>query len=34
MQLFGHPLKLVTLDVDGVILDVMASFAPHREAAA
>ena len=34
MQLFGHPLKLVILDVDGVILDLMAGFAPHLEAAA
>jgi phosphoglycolate phosphatase-like HAD superfamily hydrolase len=34
MQLFGHPLELVILDVDGVILDLMAGFAPHLEAAA
>jgi hypothetical protein len=34
MQLFGHPLKLVILDVDGVMLDLMAGFAPHLEAAA
>ena len=34
MQLFGHPLKLVILDVDGVILDLMAGFERHLEAAA
>ena len=34
MQLFDHPLKLVILDVDGVILDLMAGFAEHLEAAA
>jgi phosphoglycolate phosphatase-like HAD superfamily hydrolase len=34
MQLFGHPLKLVILDVDGVILDIMAGFERHLEAAA
>jgi phosphoglycolate phosphatase-like HAD superfamily hydrolase len=34
MQLFGHPLQLVILDVDGVILDLMASFERHLEAAA
>jgi phosphoglycolate phosphatase-like HAD superfamily hydrolase len=34
MQLFGHPLKLVILDVDGVILDLMAYFEQHLEAAA
>jgi len=34
IQLFGHPLKLVILDVAGVILDLMANFAPHLEAAA
>ncbi|HSF29517.1 MAG TPA: HAD family hydrolase [Candidatus Tectomicrobia bacterium] len=34
MQLFGHPLKLLILDVDGVILDLMAGFASHLEATA
>ncbi len=34
MQLFGHPLKLVILDVDGVILDLMAGFERHLQAAA
>jgi phosphoglycolate phosphatase len=34
MQLFGQPLQLVILDVDGVILDLMAGFAGHLEAAA
>jgi phosphoglycolate phosphatase-like HAD superfamily hydrolase len=34
MQLFGHPLQLVMLDVDGVILDLMAGFERHLEAAA
>jgi phosphoglycolate phosphatase-like HAD superfamily hydrolase len=34
MQLFGQPLQLVILDVDGVILDLMACFAGHLEAAA
>jgi phosphoglycolate phosphatase-like HAD superfamily hydrolase len=34
MQLFGHPLQLVILDVDGVILDLMAGFERHLEAAA
>jgi len=34
MQLFGHPLELVILDVDGVILDLMAGFERHLEAAA
>jgi phosphoglycolate phosphatase-like HAD superfamily hydrolase len=34
MPLFGHPLKLVILDVDGVILDLMAGFERHLEAAA
>jgi hypothetical protein len=34
MQLFGYPLQLVVLDVNGVILDLMAGFAPHLEAAA
>jgi phosphoglycolate phosphatase-like HAD superfamily hydrolase len=34
MQLFGHPLRLVILDVDGVILDLMAGFEQHLEAAA
>jgi phosphoglycolate phosphatase-like HAD superfamily hydrolase len=34
MQLFGHPLKLVILDVDGVILDLMAGFARQLETAA
>ena len=29
MQLFGHPLQLVMLDVDGVILDLMAGFERH-----
>jgi phosphoglycolate phosphatase-like HAD superfamily hydrolase len=34
MQLFGHPLQLVILDVDGVILDLMAGFKQHLQAAA
>jgi phosphoglycolate phosphatase-like HAD superfamily hydrolase len=34
MQLFGHSLKLVIVDVDGVILDLMADFERHLEAAA
>jgi hypothetical protein len=34
MQLFSHPLQLVILDVDGVILDLMAGFERHLEAAA
>jgi phosphoglycolate phosphatase-like HAD superfamily hydrolase len=34
MQLFGHPLQLVILDVKGVILDLMADFERHLEAAA
>ena len=34
MQFFGHPLKLVILDLDSVILDLMAAFARHLEAAA
>jgi phosphoglycolate phosphatase-like HAD superfamily hydrolase len=34
MQLFGQPLKLVILDVDGVIVDLMVGFASHLEAAA
>jgi hypothetical protein len=34
MQLFGHPLQLVMLDVDGVILDLMAGFKRHLQAAA
>jgi len=29
MQCFGHPLQLVMLDVDGVILDLMAGFERH-----
>ena len=32
MQLFGHPLTLVILDIDGVILDLMAGFERHLEA--
>ena len=32
MQLFGHPLQLVILDVDGVILDLIAGFEQHLEA--
>jgi phosphoglycolate phosphatase-like HAD superfamily hydrolase len=34
MQLFGHLLQLVMLDVDGVILDLMADFERHLEATA
>jgi hypothetical protein len=34
MQLLGHTLPLVMLDVDGVILDLMASFEQHLQAAA
>jgi phosphoglycolate phosphatase-like HAD superfamily hydrolase len=34
MQLFGHPLQLVIPDVDGVILDLMAGFERHLDAAA
>lgn len=34
MRLFGHPLQLVILDVDGVILDLMAGFEAHLQAAA
>ncbi len=34
MKLFGNPLELVILDVDGVILDLMACFQKNLEAAA
>jgi phosphoglycolate phosphatase-like HAD superfamily hydrolase len=34
MRLLCHPLKLVILDVDGVIVDLMAGFASYLEAAA
>jgi len=34
MQLFGQPLGLVILDVDGVIVDLMAGFQRNLEAAA
>jgi phosphoglycolate phosphatase-like HAD superfamily hydrolase len=34
MQLFGQPLQLVILDVDGVILDLMAGFEQNLQAAA
>jgi hypothetical protein len=34
MELFGRPLKLVILDVDGVILDLYACFQTNLEQAA
>ena len=33
MQLFGHPLQLVRLNVDGIILDLMAGLEGHLQAA-